>query len=140
MAYATATDIEDRLGRPLDESEAVIVETRLEDTEALIKSRVTDLDAQVTAGTILERLVVMVESDVVLRLIRNPDGYMQESDGNYSYTIDSRVSSGRLALLPEEWTLLGIRKSVVLIAPTITMPTRPAGENPNYDFEPEGLY
>lgn len=135
MAYATPADIEARLGRELDASESQIVSVRLEDAEILIKARIPDLDDKILAGTILEPLVVMVESDIVLRLIRNPEGYTQETDGNYSYSIDARVASGRLALLAEEWSLLGIRRSIVLLSPKINVPGGCCERNPLWSFE-----
>lgn len=139
MAYATPNDIQERLGRELDESEATIVATRLEDAEELILSRIPDLTEQIDGGKLRQRLVVMVESEVVMRLIRNPEGYTQETDGNYSYTIDARVASGHLSILPEEWSLLGVRRSIVMIAPNIEFPAGMIEANPNYDFE-AGLF
>jgi hypothetical protein len=136
MAYATPTDIADRLGRELDETEARIVDARLGDAELLIKSRVKDLNVQVSAGTIDQAVVVMVESDAVLRLIRNPEGYTTETDGNYSYAIDQSVATGRLRILDEEWALLGVRASVFTIAPKMSIPyCGPEGANICDDFQ-----
>lgn len=135
MAYATPIDIEQRLGRALDESEATIVAARLDDVEELILLRLPDLPQRVTDGKLRQRLVVMVESEAVMRLIRNPEGYTQETDGNYSYTIDARVASGRLTILPEEWAMLGISRSVVLLSPAINFPPGMLVQNPNYAFE-----
>ena len=122
MAYATPTDVEARLGRTLDESEAQIVQARLGDAELIIKSRIPDLDTRITDGTLLQEALVMVESDMVLRLVKNPDGYAQETDGNYSYTLHSDIASGRLSVLPHEWALLGIRGGVFTITPYMQMP------------------
>jgi hypothetical protein len=122
MAYAIPADIEKRLGRELDESEATIVDTRLGDAELIIRTRVKDLDLKVEGLVIDRALVIMIEADAVLRLIRNPDGYQTESDGNYSYTIDQRVASGRLAILDEEWAMLGVRSGVTVLAPKVNIP------------------
>lgn len=122
MAYATAADVEARLGRTLDSSESQIVNARLADAELIIKSRIPDLSTKITDGVITTEEVVMVEADMVLRLIRNPEGYSQETDGNYSYTLHSDIASGRLVVLPHEWALLGIRGGVYTIAPYMKMP------------------
>lgn len=122
MAYATAADVEARLGRTLDTSEAQIVTARLGDAELIIKSRIPDLASKITAGTILQAAVVMVESDMVLRLIKNIDGFSQETDGNYSYSRLQEVASGTLEVLPREWNLLGIRGGVYTITPYLKMP------------------
>lgn len=139
MSYAVPADVESRLvGRTLDEQEAEVIQTRLDDVEELIRLRIPDLDDKVALGEIRERLIVMVEAEAVLRLIRNPEGLTQETDGNYSYSISSRVSSGVLEILPEEWRLLGVRSSVALIMTQIMMPLPTAHEaNPNGDFEPD---
>ncbi|WP_158881984.1 Gp19/Gp15/Gp42 family protein [Amycolatopsis anabasis] len=121
MAYATASDVASRF-RVLDADETTIVNTRLADAERILKARIPDLDAQIVAGTIDQDNVKMVEADMVLRLIRNPDGYTTETDGNYSYTISAQVASGVLEVLGREWALLGIRGGVYSIKPYMRMP------------------
>lgn len=123
MAYATPADVEARLGRDLDADETALVSTRLEDAELLIKMRIPDLDQRIIDGLISEAAVVMVESEMVLRLIRNPDGYQSETDGNYTYQLRSDVSSGLLEVLPSEWNLLGLRGGVFTIRPYVDIPT-----------------
>jgi len=135
VAYATAADIEARLGRELDESEATIVEARLDDVEEMIFLRIPDLTEKVDSGKIRERLVVMVECEAVMRLIRNPEGYTQETDGNYSYVVDASVASGRLTILPEEWAMLGVAQSVTVISPRIKRRPGMWKINPNWSFE-----
>lgn len=115
MAYATVADVEARLGRSLEPGEQDIVETRLNDVELLIRHKIPDLDARVADGRINEQILIMVEADTVLRLIKNVDGYRSETDGNYSYQIDDRVASGRLDILPSEWALLGVTSGVFTI-------------------------
>ena len=119
MAYAVAADVEARLGRSLDPSETTIVNTRLADVEILIRNRIRDLDTQISTGAIDVESVIMIEAEAVLRLIRNPEGYTAETDGNYSYQISVRVASGRLDILPEEWSLLGIKSGAFSIAPKV---------------------
>lgn len=119
MAYATVTDVEARLGRTLDLSESQIVTTRLNDIELMIRHRIPDLDTKVSTGVIDPAVVVMVECDAILRLIRNPDGFTAETDGNYSYQISSEVASGKLDILGSEWALLGVRNGAFTIRPVI---------------------
>lgn len=122
MAYATAADVEARFVRPLEEFETRAVNIRLGDAELLLKTKIPDLDDKVASGEIPKAVVVMIEADMVLRLIRNPDGYVQETDGNYSYSISPQVASGVLEVLPREWSLLGVRQSAFVIAPTFQLP------------------
>lgn len=119
MAYATVADVEARLGRTLDSSESQIVTTRLSDIELMIRHRIPDLDTKVSLGTIDPQIVVMVECDAILRLVRNPEGYTAETDGNYSYQISVEVASGKLDILSGEWALLGIRNGAFTIRPSL---------------------
>lgn len=119
MAYATVADVEARLGRSLDSSEQTIVATRLNDVELLIRNKIPDLDTKVSQGNPDVEVLVMIESESVLRLIRNPDGYTAETDGNYSYQISAKVASGRLDILPEEWALLGFKSGAFTIRPVL---------------------
>ncbi|NWJ71711.1 hypothetical protein HX744_14490 [Pseudonocardia sp. ICBG1122] len=117
MAYATTDDVLVRhLGEMTPEAEAAI-EVRLDDVEALIKVRIPDLQEKVSSGAINLSLVVLVESEAVLRLLRNPDGYTQETDGNYSYTLSAAVASGRLEIREDEWSLLGVRSGLMVLSP-----------------------
>ena len=116
MAYALPDDIADRLGRELDANESRIVEARLDDIEAMIFDRLPDLPSRMANNPTLGRLLVMVEADVLLRLIRNPLGLIAESEGGYGYRrVTDETVSGRLALLKEEWRLLGVKNDVVVL-------------------------
>jgi hypothetical protein len=106
MAYATTADVETRLGRDLSPEEEAQVTELLEDVETIIKLRISDLDAKVTSGEIPERLVIMIEVNAVVRVLRNPDAYVSETDGNYSYTRSTEGANGYLELLPIEWDWL----------------------------------
>src|SRR5690554_1449162 len=89
MAYATVEDVESRFTRELTDEERTLVQSRLEDVEAVIRTRIPDLDEKVASGTLSEQVIIMVESEAVLRVLRNPEGFSQETDGNYSYSMSS---------------------------------------------------
>ncbi len=44
---------------------------------------------------------------MVLRLVRNPEGYLSDTDGDYTYMLRQDLASGKLDLLPEDWETLG---------------------------------
>lgn len=117
MAYATVEDVEVRFIRTLDVDETDFVTARLDDVELIIKSRIPDLDQKVTDGVLSAGLVAMVEADVVIRLLRNPEAVVGETDGNYSYQLNWSTVTGRLTIMPDEWRLLGLRQTVFTIAP-----------------------
>lgn len=108
MAYATASDVAVRWARIPTPEEADLIDVRLADVERIIRKRIPDLDALILAGTIDVADVVQVESDVVLRLIRNPEGFVSETDGNYTYQFAQSTAAARLEIFPEEWALLGV--------------------------------
>lgn len=118
MAYATVADVESRLGRDLSTEEENQVEVLLDDVEALIRARITDLDERVAASANYERIVVMVEVNAVVRVLRNPEAYVSETDGNYSYQRSTTTASGMLELLPVEWDWLGGGSDMFQIVPT----------------------
>lgn len=124
MTYATNADVAVRWARTLTPEESALVDARLGDIERRIKRRVSDLDGKITAGTVDLEDVIQVEADAVLRLVRNPEGYIQESDGDYSYMLSAEAASGKLKILDDEWEILGYRRRrIFTIAPFMVMPT-----------------
>lgn len=123
MAYASSVDVVTRLGRELSDEEAILVGTRLDDVERMIRRRIPDLDEKVSAGSVVEDDLIQVEAEVVLRLIRNPDGLYMETDGNYSYQFSREAASGRLEIRREEWLTLGVRPGGVFqLVPNVGRP------------------
>ncbi|MFT9642294.1 Gp19/Gp15/Gp42 family protein [Mycobacteroides abscessus] len=119
MTYAEPSDVSGRLGRSLDASEATMVSTRLNDAELIIKSRIPDLDDQIDDDKIDVDLVKMIEANSVVRLVRNPNAYTGETDGNYTYQINWKTATGELEILDNEWALLGISQAMFVIAPLL---------------------
>lgn len=123
MAYASASDVTARWARTPTDEENTLIAVRLEDAERLIRRRIPDLDDKVNSGTILEEDVIQVEAEAVLRLVRNPEGFMSESDGNYTYMLRNDIATGRLEILAEEWEMLGIRKPrFAVLVPNVVLP------------------
>ncbi len=52
--------------------------------------------------------MIQVEADAVLRIARNPNGYLSETDGNYSYMFRQDLANGKLEILAAEWETLGV--------------------------------
>jgi len=122
--YAEVTDVTKRWAREASALEVTLIETRLDDVERMIRRRISDLDEQVADGDIDPEDVKQVEADSVLRLVRNPEGYLQETDGDYSYMLQRDLASGKLEITSEEWESLGIRPTgMSVIVPRLVMPT-----------------
>jgi hypothetical protein len=106
---ATITDLTARALRPLTDVEKTWGEQRLADAFDQIVTRVpavaTRLDAT-PADERFTRLVVQVECAMVLRVLNNPDGKLEEQGDDYSYRLDQAVSTGALYLSDAEAALL----------------------------------
>lgn len=109
---ATQGDVEASLLRPLTTIESTYVGQMLERAEQLLIGYVPDLLDKALPGTWLRGQVVRIEADMVARVLRNPEGMRQESDGVYSYSVDWAVASGRLKPLDDELAVLGVRVGI----------------------------
>ncbi|WP_237083935.1 Gp19/Gp15/Gp42 family protein, partial [Mycobacteroides abscessus] len=87
----------------------------------LIRSRLVHHSAgrNLVAETIDVEIVKMIEANAVVRLVRNPNAYTGETDGNYSYQINWKTATGELEILDNEWALLGISQAMFVIAPLL---------------------
>lgn len=115
MALAKFEHVQSRYHREIEEELRQLVETRLSDAEIKIRARIRDLDAKLLEDSILEDIVIRVCADAVIRLIKNPEGYVQETDGNYTYMLSQALSEGNLSIRPDEWFDLGVRKSIGVV-------------------------
>ncbi|GAA5081536.1 MULTISPECIES: Gp19/Gp15/Gp42 family protein [Nocardia] len=132
MARAVPADVASRLGRPLTPDESTQAATLLNDAELLIRSRIKNLDELITAGQIDPGIVVMVEANAVMRVVRNPEAMTGEVDGSYSYQLNWKEATGRLEIMDYEWSLLGVTERVFLIHPRLPWP--PLGARPEPQF------
>lgn len=124
MAIATIDDVQDRASWELSEDERRLSGTLLRDVEAILVSRLPRLPDRAARSEPYRDLVVQVEANAVLRVLRNPEGYRQEAEGNYSYSLSAAVASGRLWILDDEWAMLGGRRGASTVAPKIRRPRR----------------
>ena len=98
---ATVADIEARW-RPLSSQETTNATAFLDDAWAMLLHRRPSLEANITAGTVSEENVVRVVATMVLRVLKNPDGLLEESIDDYRYRRDALVSSGALQVIDDE--------------------------------------
>lgn len=125
MAYATAQDVVILWAKEPEPEVMTLIERRLEQVERMIRRRIPDLDSKVAASETFEADLIDVEADVVLRLVRNPEGYMSETDGAYTYQLQTDLSSGKLEVLDDEWQTLGVFRlsRMSIISPAFVLPT-----------------
>src|SRR5690606_40976576 len=103
MAVATVDDVQDRFDRPLSEDERRLAEVLLGDVEAMIRARIRDLDARVAADSNYRALAVKIEAAAVLRVLRNPEGYRQDTERSEEHTSELQSRENLVCrLLPEK--------------------------------------
>lgn len=98
---ATTDDVAARF-RDLTPTETLYAGTLLGDAWALLLGRRPNLEQDVTDGTVTTANVVRVLASMVVRVMRNPDGYLQESIDDYTYRRDAAVSAGLLHVTADE--------------------------------------
>lgn len=130
---ATSTDLQNRSLRTLTAQELAVGAVLLEDAWTVLCSQVPSLEARldaVPADVKLKALVVQIQCAMVMRVLNNPDGKFKEQIDDYSYQLDSAVSTGALYASDAELALLKAGDSASDTAFTI----RPsgAGRGPGY--------
>ncbi|MBA3781186.1 MAG: hypothetical protein H0X12_04940 [Nocardioides sp.] len=114
----TISDLEARW-RPLSDLEPVNAAAFLEDAWAELLSRRPTLESDITAGTVTAANVIRVVSAMVLRVLKNPEGYDQESIDDWSGRRNALVADGILRITPEELAAItpgrATRRSVRLV-------------------------
>ncbi|AGR46432.1 head-to-tail adaptor [Mycobacterium phage Superchunk] len=125
MAYATAQDVVTLWAKEPEPEVMDLIERRLAQVERMIKRRIPNLDLKVAGDATFQADLIDIEADAVLRLVRNPEGYISETDGAYTYQLQTDLSQGRLTILDDEWTTLGVNRlsRMSVIAPNIVLPT-----------------
>ncbi|ASZ75184.1 head-to-tail adaptor [Mycobacterium phage MissWhite] len=125
MAYATAEDVVVLWAKEPEPEVMALIERRLEQIERMIKRRIPDLDLKAAANSTFRADLIDIEADAVLRLVRNPEGYLSETDGAYTYQLQADLSQGKLTILDEEWEILGVnsQRRMAVIVPNVVMPT-----------------
>jgi hypothetical protein len=119
MQFADVADIVARF-RPLDEQETVNAEAFLEDAWWMLLSRLPSLEDQINDGHVRLENVTRVICQMVIRILKNPDGLLEESIDDYRFRRDALLSTGALHVTAAELADLtpatvGRRNSVRLV-------------------------
>ena len=98
---AGIADLEARW-RPLSGNEIANGEALLADAWSYLHDDVPSLDASIESGAVQVSTVIAVMSSMVLRVLRNPDGKVQEALDDYSYRRADGLAGGFLYATEEE--------------------------------------
>ena len=97
----TVADLEARW-RPLSAQETINADAFLGDAWALLLGRRPNIEADIAAGTVSTQDVVRVVSAMVLRVLKNPDGWADEAIDDWRGKRAAAVASGELYVSPSE--------------------------------------
>lgn len=105
---AIANDLAARSLRPLSDVELAWGATKLDDAWNIILAKLPSVGARLDGfpPAPFVSLVIQVECAMVLRVLGNPEGKLQETIDDYSYRLDQSVSTGALYLSDAEAALL----------------------------------
>lgn len=109
VSQATQTDLTSRSLRSLTAPELAWGTIRLRDAFTQILIRVPGLEEQLDAGVVtapINQLVIQTQVAMVLRVLSNPDGVLEETIDDYTRRLDASVSTGGLYLSSDELAML----------------------------------
>ncbi|KRC52132.1 hypothetical protein ASE16_03530 [Leifsonia sp. Root227] len=135
---ASSDDLVSRSLRTLSAQEISVGATLLGDAWTILNTEIPTIAARVDVDIAFSNLVVQVECAMVLRVLNNPNGKLEEAVDDYSVRFDSAVSSGALYLTEVERDLLGRGDSVSDAAFTIRAVPEPFSA-PSNQWWPWGL-
>lgn len=110
-SQATTVDLTSRSLRSLTPVETAWATIRLRDAFTQILTLIPSVGARLDTGTVSDpfnQLVIQVQCSMVLRVLANPDGMLEESinGGDYTRRLDAAISAGALYLSDQERSLL----------------------------------
>lgn len=126
---ATLGDVEARW-RPLTADEQITTQTLMDDTWAMLTGRLSALEANLTAGTVSPANVVRVVCAIVVRVLRNPEGLLEEQSDDYRYRRDQAVSTGQLFVTDQE--IADLSPGYAGTRSALTVGVRPVGYGVTY--------
>jgi hypothetical protein len=109
ISQATSADLTQRSLRPLTDVEIGWGTIRLRDAFNQILTAVPSVGIRLDAGTVMDpfnQLVIQIQVAMVLRVLSNPDGILEETSDDYTRRLDAAVSTGALYLTDPERALL----------------------------------
>jgi len=82
--------------RALDEDEKSVIETMIADAQDIVQDAAEDAGIPEPTTERGQRTYKRIVASIVIRVLRNPDGYLTETTDGYTYRRDSALSSGAL--------------------------------------------
>lgn len=94
---------------PIPSTDEPTVDEYIDEAETILSVRLGDLDAWIAVDPVREARLKTVVKRMVRRVLKNPDGFESESEGDYSYTRSRALRSGEIYVSAADWRILGIK-------------------------------
>lgn len=109
--YANFSDVQLAFEEDIPAERAGWVNALIDRAERLLNGKVSGVQTRIDAGSVDPLRVMDAIVTTVCRIVRNPEGLLIETEGNYSRQADRAVSSGRMFFDPEDLAALRPVKS-----------------------------
>lgn len=131
-------DVEARW-RPLTAQETINTQAYLDDAWVILRRRIYTLEAAVLTDRDLADDVVRIETQMVLRVLRNPDGKSEEAIDDYRYKRDNSIAAGALYVSDAELEELAPIKSAAFSIRQVAVPFTGESAVPYSDLVIDGV-
>lgn len=98
---AVLGDVQEQYGT-MTTAQVQLTTALLRAASALVRSRYPSVDAQIAAGLINPDVAALAVTNMILRVLRNPDGLRSETIGPFSRTYDTGAAAGLLVISDDE--------------------------------------
>jgi hypothetical protein len=107
--YATVDDVVAEYDGTITDDQIEYIERKLTSAELVVKAVAGDIGARIGSGATSFEAVKLVLCNMVIRLLRNPEGVRTQTVGPFSVSLDQSSSSAQLVITREDRQLLGLK-------------------------------
>jgi hypothetical protein len=107
--YATIDDVVAEYDGTIADDQIEYVERKLTSAELVVKAIAGDIGSRIGSGQTSFEAVKLVLCNMVIRVLRNPEGVRTQTVGPFSVSLDQSSSSAQLVVTREDRLLLGLR-------------------------------
>lgn len=107
--YATVDDVVAEYDGTITDDQIEYIDRKLTSAELVVKAVAGDIGARIGSGQTTFEAVKLVLCNMVIRLLRNPEGVRTQTVGPFSVSLDSGASSAQLVITREDRQLLGLK-------------------------------
>lgn len=106
MSLSTVEAVETRMMRPLSSVEQAAATSLIEELSGLVRLRVPDAPTRAVTDLAWAAVVAGRIASAVARVIRNPDGLVEETVGGETSRWAAASAGGSLYLSAEDWAVI----------------------------------